>query len=228
MDNNQRYKKMLKYLIISLILCIIFINSMIISIQDTHYRHTVMIVVLNIAASIATTMGFITIYRHGISGSHGKSYLFITIGISLWFCADLYTMYSYFIMGIDEDLQISISDALWLTGYLFLSLHLISVIQSIGIKSLPKTVSILSMIVVGFIIANLIGTSYFFANNGQTKDVVIGDKDINLLVTILYPILDLSLIVPSVIGTVKHIQRISAFCLLDSFIIIIIDKCYSR
>lgn len=199
MDNNQRYKKMLKYLIISLILCIIFINSMIISIQDTHYRHTVMIVVLNIAASIATTMGFITIYRHGISGSHGKSYLFITIGISLWFCADLYTMYSYFIMGIDEDLQISISDALWLTGYLFLSLHLISVIQSIGIKSLPKTVSILSMIVVGFIIANLIGTSYFFANNGQTKDVVIGDKDINLLVTILYPILDLSLIVPSVI-----------------------------
>ena len=92
--SNKRYKKMLKYLIIALIGSIVFINSMIISIQDIHYKHTIMIVVLNITASIATIIGFITVYRHGTSGSHGKSYLFLTIGISLWFCADLYIMYS--------------------------------------------------------------------------------------------------------------------------------------
>src|SRR5919112_3844052 len=163
--SNKRYKKMLKYLLIALILCIVFINLMIISIQDGHYRHIVMIVMLNITASITTVLGFMTVYRHGISGSHGKSYLFLTIGISLWFCADLYIMYSYFVMGINEDLQISLSDALWLTGYLFLSLHLISIIRSIGIKNLSKTISILSIVVVGFIIANLIGTFYFFTND---------------------------------------------------------------
>src|SRR5919202_544699 len=118
-NSNKRYKKMLKYLVIALIASIVFINSMIISIQNIHYKHTIMIVVLNIAASIATIFGFITVYRHGIKGSHGKSYLFLTIGISLWFCADLYIIYSYFVMGIDENLQISLSDTLWLTGYLF-------------------------------------------------------------------------------------------------------------
>ena len=96
LDNtgNKRYKKMLNYLLITLILSIVFINSMIISIQDPHYRHIVMIVVLNITASIATVLGFITVYRHGLSGSHGKSFLFLTIGISLWFCADLYRIFT--------------------------------------------------------------------------------------------------------------------------------------
>ena len=201
LDNtgNKRYKKMLQYLLVTLIFSIVFINSMIISIQDMHFRHTVMIVVLNIAALIATVLGFITIYRHGLSGSHGKSYLFLTIGISLWFCADLYMMHSYFVMGVNEDLQISLSDALWLTGYLFLSLHLISIIRSIGIKNLSKTISIISIVVVGFIIANLIGTSYFSMNGDKTKFEPIDNKDINLLVTVLYPVLDLSLIIPSVI-----------------------------
>ena len=235
LDNtgNKRYKKMLHYLLITLILCIVSINSMIISIQDLHYRHTVMIVVLNITASIATVLGFITVYRHGLSGSHGKSYLFLTIGISLWFCADLYIMYSYFVMGVNEDLQISLSDALWLTGYLFLSLHLISIMRSVGIKNLSKTISIISIVVVGFIIANLIGTSYFSMNSDQTKVETINNKDISLLVTILYPVLDMSLIIPSVIILVniyKEYEHSVSWTLLSLSLLInaIADNGYTQ
>lgn len=231
--NNKRYKKMLHYLLITLILCIVSINLMIISIQDLHYRHTVMIVVLNITASIATVLGFITVYRHGLSGSHGKSYLFLTIGISLWFYADLYIMYSYFVMGVNEDLQISLSDALWLTGYLFLSLHLISIMRSVGIKNLSKTISIISIVVVGFIIANLIGTSYFSMNSDQTKVETINNKGISLLVTILYPVLDMSLIIPSVIILVniyKEYEHSVSWTLLSLSLLInaIADNGYTQ
>ncbi len=233
-NSNKIYKKMLKYLIIALIVSIVFINSMIISIQDLHYRHTAMIIMLNITASIATVLGLITVYRHGINGSHGKSYLFLTIGISLWFCADLYIMYSYFVLGIDEDLQISISDTLWLSGYLFLSLHLLSVIRSIGIKNLSKTISILSIVVVGFIIANLIGTFYFSINGSdQAKAKVMSNKDISLLVTVLYPVLDLSLIIPSVIILVniyKEYQHSVSWTLLSLSLLInaIADNGYTQ
>jgi len=192
-----------------------------------------MIVVLNITASIATALGFITVYRHGLSGSHGKSFLFLTIGISLWFCADLYIMYSYFVMGIYEDLQITWSDALWLTGYLFLSLHLISIIRSIGIKNLSKTISIISVVVVGFIIANLIDTSYFSINSDQTKVETINNKGIILLVTILYPVLDMSLIIPSVIILVniyKEYEHSVSWTLLSLSLLInaIADNGYTQ
>jgi hypothetical protein len=246
MDNNNRYKKTLKYFVIALILCIVFINSMIISIPDSHYKHTVMVAVLNTSAAIATALGFITVSRHGISGSHGKSYLFLTIGILLWFCADLHMMYfdfelnidedmhitySHFEMGVNEDLDISISDALWLSGYLFLGLHLFSVIRSIGIKNLSKTISVISVVVVGFIIANLVGY-YFLGNNYQTKDMTT-HNGINLLITVLYPVLDLSLIIPSVIVLVniyKEYQHSIAWILLSSSLLInaIADNGYTQ
>lgn len=232
--DNKRYHKMLNYLIISLILCIIIVNSIIISIQDMHYKHEIMIIALNVTASIATGLGIITVFRHGIGGNHGKSYLFLTFGISLWFGADFYLMYSFFVMGIDDYIQITIADALWLIGYLFLSLHLFSVIRSVDIKkNQSKTISILSIVIVGFIIANLISSAYYFTNEDQLKNVKIGYNAISLLVTILYPVLDLSLIVPSVIVLINiykdYLHSISWTLLSLSLLInAIADNGYTR
>ncbi|MGN6560092.1 MAG: hypothetical protein ACTHJ2_06155 [Candidatus Nitrosocosmicus sp.] len=192
-----------------------------------------MIIILNITASIATGLGIITIFRHGIEGSHGKSYLFLTVGISLWFGADLYLMYSYFITGIDDYLQITIADAFWLIGYLFLSLHLVSIIKSIGIKRLSKTISILSIVIVGFIIANLIDYAYSFSNDDQIKNTKFQQNSIDLIVTVLYPVLDLSLIVPSVIVLVniyKDYQHSVPWMLLSLSLLInaLADNGYTR
>src|SRR5918911_2166785 len=157
MDNNGRYKNIIKYLIIFLLSSITIINLIIITIPEEHNKHAITIIILNVTAVITTILGFVTVYRYGIKGNHERSYLFLTIGISLWFFADLFILYSYFILGIGEIEQISISDALWLTGYLFLVLHLTLVIRTIKIRSFSKTIGILSIIVTLFIIANLLG-----------------------------------------------------------------------
>ena len=209
MDNNAGYKNLIKYLIIFLLSSITIINLIIITIPDEHYKHAITIITLNVTAVITTILGFVTVYRYGIKGNHERSYLFLTIGISLWFFADLFILYSYFVLGIDENEQISISDALWLTGYLFLVLHLTLVIRTIKIRSFSKTIGILSIIVTLFIIANILGNLpyHLFASNNSnhnnnyntTNSLEKYGDELELTVTILYPILDLSLIVPSVI-----------------------------
>ena len=68
---------------------IIVVDLSIVLIPDEHFQHAIAIISLNIAGATATGLGVIAVVRHGISGSHGKSYLFLTIGIALWFAADL-------------------------------------------------------------------------------------------------------------------------------------------
>ncbi len=208
MNNSIEHKKIVKYLLILLILSIAAINLIIISIPNEHYKHTITIITLNVTAAITTILGFVTVYKKGIKANHERSYLLLTLGISLWFSADLFIMYSYFVLGIDEIEQISISDLLWLTGYIFLIFHLILVIRTIKIRSYYKTVGILLIIVILFIIANLIGVIPYnsFTNNNNNShahrnqiDNLEKHNKLDLIVTILYPILDLSLIVPSVI-----------------------------
>ena len=68
---------------------IIIVDLFIVLIPDEHSQHAIAIISLNITGAIATGLGIIAVVRHGISGSHGKSYLFLTIGIALWFAADV-------------------------------------------------------------------------------------------------------------------------------------------
>ena len=68
--------------------------------------------VLNITAAIASSLGIIVVYRHGLHGVHGRSYLFLTLGIISWFGADLSLAYYYFALGIEEQILVSITDIL--------------------------------------------------------------------------------------------------------------------
>lgn len=150
---------------------------------------------------MATALGIIAVSRHGLGGNHGKSYLFVTVGIALWFLADLGILYAYFVLKVDEFKQISLLDVFWLLGYVFLVLHLVSIIKTIRIRNHTITLTILSGVVIGFVILNIVNllpdfdlpTSndlhHFLTKEYEFQDVVI---------TILYPILDLSLIVPSI------------------------------
>ena len=198
--DNQRYKKTLWYLIVFLFSSIVF-TSLIIMLSDEDERHSIAITALNSAAAVATSLGMISIYRYRLNGSHAKSYLFLTLGITLWFCADLNLLYLYFADGITEQKQISISDMFWLIGYVFLSLHLISVIRTIHIKNISKTIAIILIFVIGFIIINLVQSASYnlFINNVERERIYNEFGITNLIITIIYPILDLSLIIPSVI-----------------------------
>src|SRR6185437_3795322 len=131
--DDTKYKRTLKYLCITLISTITIISLTIIT-SNEQFRHSIIYISLNTTAGIATIFGAIAIYRHKIIGIHGISYLFLTLGIVLWFCADLNLLYSYFFNGVTEQKQISISDVLWFSGYVFLSLHLMSIVWTINIK----------------------------------------------------------------------------------------------
>lgn len=201
MSNGTRYKKTLKYLLFSIVSSILVVDLAILAISDSHLQHGVAIISLNIAAIIATALGIIAVSRHGLGGSHGKSYLFLTIGIALWFLADLGIMYSYFVFKVDEFKRISLLDAFWLAGYVFLTLHLISIIKTIKIRNQTITLTIVSGVVIGFIILNIFSllpisdhSTTSDSNQLSTKEYEFQD----VVVTILYPILDLCLIVPSI------------------------------
>lgn len=198
--NNLLYKKTLKYLVVTLFFSTV-ITTLIVILANEHDRHSIIVIILNIAAAFATSLGMIAIFRYRLNEIHGKSYLFLTLGIALWFFADLNLLYLYFVEGIVEQKQISISDVFWFSGYVFLSLHLVSVMRTIHIKRISKTLAILLVVVIIFVIVNLINSStHSLFINDVDQDWIQNEFGVtNLIVTILYPILDLSLIIPSVI-----------------------------
>jgi hypothetical protein len=171
-----------------MILAIIIANVIVIF-SEQHSKHSVSLWTLNITAATASILCIIAICRYGINGLHGKSYLFLTLGIISWFSADFTFLYNYYAFGIEEQRLVSITDALWFAGYGFLSLHLFIVIRSLHNKIKYKLVIVVSFITVLFIIYNLVNLfSYDFHTDNDF---------IAIIVTILYPILDFMLIIPS-------------------------------
>jgi hypothetical protein len=149
---------------------------------------------LNVTAAIASGLGIISTYRHGLHGLHGKSYLFLTMGLIFWFSADLNLAYSYFALGVEEQIQVSITDALWFAGYVFLVLHLSTILKFMHGKINFITVLIVSTATVLFISYNV----FSIIISSSSKFLVVGDFT-DFVVTMAYPILDLALIVPSII-----------------------------
>jgi hypothetical protein len=148
--------------------------------------------VLNITAAIASSLGIIVVYSHGLHGVHGRSYLFLTLGIISWFGADLSLAYYYFALGIEEQILVSITDILWFIGYLFLAAHLFTVLEFIRSRIKLMTIiliSIVTLLFISYIAHNLFPSSRFLAEGDFTAFVV----------TITYPILDIMLFAPSMI-----------------------------
>ena len=148
--------------------------------------------VLNITAAIASSLGIIVVYRHGLHGVHGKSYLFLALGIISWFVADLTLAYYYFALGIEQQILASVTDVLWFIGYLFLAANLLIVLRFIRNRIKLKTIiltSIVSLLFITYIVIDLFPSSQSLAEGDLTA----------FIVTVTYPILDMLLFVPSMI-----------------------------
>jgi hypothetical protein len=171
-----------------MIIAIIIANAIVIF-SDSYSKHSISLWILNITAAIASILGIIAICRYGIHGLHGKSYLFLTLGLISWFSADFTLLYDYYALGIEEQRLVTTTDALWFAGYGFLALHLFITLRSLHIIIKSKVVIVVSIITVLFISYNLV--------NLLSHDFHINDDFIVIIVTILYPILDFILIIPS-------------------------------
>ena len=94
-------------------------------------------------------------------------------------------------MNIEEQKLVSVADGFWFAGYIFLALHLFTVIRSILSRIKPGIVVLVSIITLLFVTYNVFSliSSEFLV-----------DVDFKLfVVTIAYPILDLLLIIPSAV-----------------------------
>jgi len=172
-----------------MIIAIIIANVIVIFSEEYSNKHSVSLWALNITAAITSILCIIVICKYGIHGLHGKSYLFLSLGIISWFAADFTLLYNYYALGIEEQRLVTITDVLWFAGYGFLALHLFIVIRSLHIKIKSKLVSVVSIITVIFISYNIV--------NLFSYDFYTDDEFIAIIVTILYPILDFILIIPS-------------------------------
>ena len=95
-------------------------------------------------------------------------------------------------MVVGEELEVvSIVDFFWFIGYLFLSLHLFFIIKHIKRKINYGIVIIISILTILFVIYNVISILF--------SKFIIDENFISILISLLYPILDLILIAPSAI-----------------------------
>ena len=122
-----------------LIIASVLIISPLIIFSESHDRYPLILWALNITGAFASILGIVAVCRHGLSGNHGKSYLFLTLGLISWFSADITLTYYYYVFGIEEQKLVSFTDFLWAVGYIFLSLHLILIVKELGerIRSKP-------------------------------------------------------------------------------------------
>jgi hypothetical protein len=113
------------------------------------------------------------------------------LGIICWFSADLTLMYCYYALGIEEQKIVSLTDGFWFAGYVFLALHLFTVLRVIRSIIKLRTVILISILTSLFVIYNVF--SLFSTDHSIDVDFAA------FAVTITYPILDLILIIPSAI-----------------------------
>jgi hypothetical protein len=148
--------------------------------------------ILNITAAVASSLGIIVVCLHGVRGAQARSYLFLTLGIISWFCADLTLAYYYFALGIEEQIRVSATDVLWFIGYLFLAAHLFTVLTVVRSRIKLTNVIITSIVTLFFIT--------YIVNNFSPSSRFLAEGDFAAyVVTVTYPILDLMLFVPSMI-----------------------------
>ena len=189
-EKDNHHKLTLKILILGLILSAIIANSVIVF-SDPHKKHSTAIWILNITAAVASSLAIIAVYRHGVHGLHGKSYLLLTLGLVSWFSADLTLLYYYYALHIEEQRLISLTDGFWFAGYVFLALHLFTVLRSLRGTIKPRVVVIVSIVTVLFVIYNVF--------NLASSEFLVDVDFAAFIVTVAYPILDLMLIIPSAI-----------------------------
>src|SRR5919199_1362298 len=146
-------------------------------------------------------------YRHEVRGLHGKSYLFLTLGLISWVCRP----YVIVLLLYSGHRRTKICDYYrWVLVYRIWvskrSLHLFTVIKSLRRSSNTNNVINRKFVIIGSLIIAVVFaifngfnlmSSEFIGNAGENADLT------SVAVTLAYPILDLILIIPSSIVLVK-------------------------
>jgi hypothetical protein len=202
--SSQQLQRMLTRFFLTLGLVILIANSIVVSLLSyfpSEY-YSITLIALNLSAFAASSLGLVTMWRYGFRGIHGRSLLFLTLGIIAWFVADLTLVYGHFILHKEEEqsLVVSFADIYWIIGYVFFSLHLFTALRLIS----RTQIHALSVIIVIVVSASVIAYNIILSSELLMEgiDRMVGETRtglVDLVLSILYPALDLALVVPSII-----------------------------
>ena len=124
------------------------------------------------------------------------------LGIISWFSAEFTLLYDYYVLHIEEQKLVSLADGFWFAGYVFIVLHLFTVLRSLRSTIKLESVILASIVTVLFVTYNVLNllSSEFLSDVDFTAFVV----------TMTYPVLDLLLIIPfaiTLVGLRKDYQH---------------------
>ena len=144
------------------------------------------------AAGFALGLCLLIIYRHKTDRLHDKSHVFLTIGVGLWFVAEM--IYTYYQLGLRITTPFpSLADPLYIAGYAFFGYYFYSILKSLR-KTIQRDVIILVSIATAVSVTYILNLSF-----GIGLLLVDDENTLGTALSIAYPILDGILFVPAIL-----------------------------
>jgi branched-chain amino acid transport system substrate-binding protein len=179
-----------RVLLLGLVVCVAVGNSVIFFADSTESRATLSELVTITAACGAVLLAAAIALRQNIHAPHGITYLSLAIGLVLWLCADIiwasYELYYHVAAPIP-----SVSDILWLSGYLFFAYNLFLTYKEFQVRINKK-------ILLAAIIGNAIFLGYLIPLTISLSDLSSPAGVAMFLVIIAYPISNAILTIPAI------------------------------
>jgi ABC-type branched-subunit amino acid transport system substrate-binding protein len=149
--------------------------------------------VISVNAAIAASLAIFVAYRHRFHGPHAKAHVALSIGLSLWLCAEVTWAIYEIVLEVMPPIP-SIADYLWLSAYGFLAYYLFSTYREFKTKlKFSKKTLIISIIVSAIFAGYIIYLTTTISFLSSQRDIAM------FIVTIAYPILDAILMVPAIV-----------------------------
>ena len=174
-----------------LILSIVVADSFIIfSDSQTRTLYTDLIIVITSAIALFSSLLIVT--RRKGRNLKGRTFEALSVGLGLWFIAELTWTYYQLGLGIETPFP-SLADAFWLAGYAFLAYHLYRLYNFLNRGTDRHLVILISL-------AIALGLGYILNLTFGVAQLLSAQEDIlTPLVSILYPIFDGILLVPATV-----------------------------
>lgn len=123
-----------------------------------------------------------------------EGYIWLSIGLTLWFAAEIIWAYNRQIVGIEIPYP-SIADAAWIVGYIFFAVYIYQIMDKLRkTDPIEKNLIVLVSLAVSLSLAYILNLTF-----GVAELLSASEDPLSPIVSLAYPILDGILLVPSMV-----------------------------
>jgi hypothetical protein len=177
-----------KRLVISLIVCIVLVDSLVL-LAPEGTRLTIGDIVNPSSIVIATALSLLVVYRQKTDGLIGKAYAFLAAGLTLWCIAEILWSFTELVLGQKRPFP-SISDGLWLIAYGPLIYYAFKMYNAFHNNSSKFSITLVSIGVAAYLL-------YIIPLTASTYQLSKQEDIFLFLISISYSILDMVFIFPA-------------------------------